>query len=278
MQEPLTKRDRRPRRWARRAIITVLALVSVWAFAAYVLLPLAWARHDRQPGLADKEMVTRTGDGIAGDPLNVGLVGTQRDVVLAMHAAGWFAADPITFRSSVDIVGSVILDRPYPQAPVSPLYLARRREQLAFELPVGRSADRRLHVRLWQVLQKAEEGRPLWLGSVTYDAGVGFSHYTGAVTHRIAPDVDRARDDLAGDLASAGMVAVTYELPGVGPTLFGRNGEGDPYHTDGDIRVAVLVPDGERRSAPPEALANPPLIDLRSAIWRAVGEALAPNP
>ncbi|NDV89491.1 hypothetical protein GTW51_22890 [Aurantimonas aggregata] len=277
MQGAPSSRKPKPRHWGRRIVIAILVLAIVWGLAAYVLLPLAWARHDRQPGLADKEMVTRTGDGIAGDPLNVGLVGAQRDVVLAMHAAGWFAADPITLRSSIDIVGSVVLDRPYPEAPVSPLYLDARREDLAFELPVGRSADRRLHVRLWQVLEKAEEGRPLWLGAVTYDAGVGISHYTGQVTHRIGPDVDKARDEFAADLAAAGMVAVTYELPGIGPTLFGRNGEGDPYHTDGDIRVSVLVPDGERRSARPEELANPPLIDLRSAIWRTVNDALAPD-
>lgn len=268
----------RRRRWGRRFALGFIGLGLVWGVVAYVLMPWAWERHDRQPALADRPMVTRTGDGIAGDPLNVGLVGTQRDIVLAMHAAGWFAADPITLRSSIDIVGSVLFDRPYPEAPVSPLYLEGRREDLAFELPVGQSADRRLHVRLWQVLQQAEEGRPLWLGAVTYDAGVGFSHYTGAVTHRIGPDVDKARDDFAADLASAGMVAVTYELPGVGPTLFGRNGEGDPYHTDGDIEVSVLVADGERRTAPPEAMANPPLIDLRSAVWRLVGGAIAPDP
>lgn len=273
---PVTRRGR-PRRRTRHIAAAVVGLGLVWGLAAYVLMPWAWARHDRQPALADRQMVTHTGDGIAGDPLNIGIVGSQRDVVLAMHAAGWFAADPITLRSSIDIVGSVLLDRPYPAAPVSPLYLDGRREDLAFELPVGRSADRRLHVRLWQVLQKAVEGRPLWLGAVTYDAGVGFSHYTGAVTHRIGPDVDKARDDFSGDLAAAGMVAVTYGLPGIGPTLFGRNGEGDPYHTDGDIKVSVLVADGERRTAPPEELANPPLIDLRSAIWRTVNDALAPE-
>ncbi len=271
-------RGRGARHWTRRIALAVLALVAAWAAAAYLLLPLVWERNDRQPGLANKPMVTLTGDGIPGDPINVGLVGTRRDVLLAMHEAGWFAADPITLRSSVDIVGSVVLDRPDPQAPVSPLFLEGRREDLAFELPVGRSADRRLHVRLWQVLQKAEEGRPLWLGSVTYDAGVGFSHYTGAVTHRIAPDVDVARADLAGDLAAAGMVAVTYRMPGAGPTLFGRNGEGDPYQTDGNILVSVLVEGGARRSAPPERLADPPLVDLQSRLWQVLGGAIAPDP
>jgi hypothetical protein len=39
-----------------------------------------------------------------------------------MHSAGWYPADPITLRTSIEIVGSVVLDRPYHDAPVSPLY------------------------------------------------------------------------------------------------------------------------------------------------------------
>lgn len=59
------------------------------------------------------------------------------------------SADPITLRSSLEISGSVLLDRPYPGAPVSPLYYDGRREELAFEKPVGNSADKRHHIRLW---------------------------------------------------------------------------------------------------------------------------------
>src|SRR4029079_17419852 len=100
---------------------------------------------------------TRTASGIPGDALNVGLVGSKEDVLTAMHAAGWFPADPITLRSSVEIVGSVILDRPYHDAPVSPLYYQGKKEQLAFEKPDGRSADRRHHVRLWQGVARGAE-------------------------------------------------------------------------------------------------------------------------
>ena len=39
------------------------------------------------------------------------------------------------------------------------------------------------------------------------------------------------------------MVQTTYNVSGVGPTLFGRNGEGDRYFTDGDIQICVLVPE-----------------------------------
>jgi hypothetical protein len=91
-------------------------------------------------------MVTRTSSSIPGDALNVGLVGSKEDVLRAMHAA--FPADPITLRSSIEIVGSVVLDRPYRDAPVSSLYYDGKKEQLAFEKPDGGSADKRHHVRL----------------------------------------------------------------------------------------------------------------------------------
>lgn len=96
-----------------------------------------------------------------------------------MHAAAWYPADPITLRSSVKIIGSVVLRRPYRGAPVSSLHYQGWRDDLAFEKPVGQSADRRHHVRFWEVLQQGEEGRPVWLGSATFDRDVGLSRYTG---------------------------------------------------------------------------------------------------
>ena len=108
---------------------------------------------------AGLDMVTHTREGIPGDPINVGLVGSQDDVLCAMHAAGWYPADPVTLRTSIAIVGSVLLDRPYRTAPVSPLFFQGRREELAFEKPIGNSADRRNHIRFWQVLQSGDEGR-----------------------------------------------------------------------------------------------------------------------
>jgi LssY C-terminus len=63
--------------------------------------------------------------------------GVNEDVLRAMHEAGWFPADPITLRTSIEIVGSVVLDRPYHDAPVSPLYYNGKTEQLAFEKPDG---------------------------------------------------------------------------------------------------------------------------------------------
>ena len=42
-------------------------------------------------------MVTRTGDGIPGDPINVGLVGSKEDVLCAMHAAACIWPIPLPF-------------------------------------------------------------------------------------------------------------------------------------------------------------------------------------
>jgi hypothetical protein len=184
-----------------------------------------------------------------------------------MHAAGWHPADALSLRTSLDIVGSVMFHRAYPTAPVSPLMYQGRREDLAFEKPVGSSAATRHHVRFWRVLDSGAEGRPVWLGSATFDRSVGLSHYTGEVTHHIAADIDAERDLLMADLVQAGMVEGIYQVTGVGPTLRARNGEGDVYFTDGEIHVAVLVSEGRPRTEPPRREIPPPMISLKDAIW-----------
>src|SRR5471032_2114593 len=136
----------------KRVLIAIAALAALYTILAYIILPALWTHHERQPRLADRPMLTATRQGIPGDPINFGFVGDREDIVRAMHEAGWFAANDVTLRSSVEIIGSVLLDRPSQSAPVSPLYYEGRSEELAFELPDGGSANRRHHVRLWRVL------------------------------------------------------------------------------------------------------------------------------
>ena len=209
-------------------------------------------------------MMTTTALGIAGDALNVGLEGSRDDILCAMRAAGWRPADPITFSSSVRIADSVLLRRAYPTAPVSDLYYDGRRQDLAFEKPAGISPKERHHVRFWLVLAKGDSGPPLWLGSATFDRSVGVSHYTGQVTHHIAPDIDAERDLLAHDLAAAGMVAAAYWVSGVGPTVFARNGGGDPYFTDGEIAVSRLSPGCQIVAGAPPTLAPPSAVAAKN--------------
>jgi hypothetical protein len=261
-----------------RLLFTAIAVVlGLWLLAAYILLPLTWRHYEHQKGLAGLAMITRTKDGIPGDPINVGLVGKREDVLCAMNAAAWYPADAITLRSSIEIVGSVLLDRPYRDAPVSNLYYQNKREDLAFEKPVGTSADRRHHVRFWKVLEHGAEGRAVWLGAVTFDRGVGLSHDEGKITHHIAPDVDAERDLFTDDLKAAKVVTTIYEVTGVGPTLNGRNGGGDPYYTDGEIKISVLVEGCNQRSVSVTVLDNPPIVDWKNEAWSVVEKLLLPG-
>src|ERR1700686_191356 len=124
----------RRRRW----LLIFGAMPIVYLLLAYLVLPALWTHHEHEPGLAALPMVTRTSAGIPGDALNVGLVGSKEDIARAMHVAEWFPADPTTLATSIDIVGSVVLDRPYHDAAVSPLYYQGKKQQLAFEKPDGR--------------------------------------------------------------------------------------------------------------------------------------------
>lgn len=268
----MTDKPAAPRSSSRlmRLLKAVVIAAAVYFVVAYLVMPRLWYHHEHQPGLATKPAITTTPSGIPGDPLNVGLVGEKTDVVLAMHAAGWSPADPITLKSSIEIAGSVVLDRPYRDAPVSNLIYDGRKQDLAFEKPIGGSADRRNHVRFWMVIDKGVEGKPVWLGSATLDQSVGLNDYTGQFTHHIAPDVDDERNRLIGDLVAAKVVTALYNVSGVGPTLNGRNGEGDRYYTDGEIHIAVLSPGAKPVSAPPEQMADSPIITLKNGVWETV--------
>ncbi|WP_331372407.1 LssY C-terminal domain-containing protein [Sinorhizobium chiapasense] len=229
------------RRTKQRTAATILiALLGAYLLAAYVVVPAIWTVHDEDRVFPPERMVTTTEQGIPGDPINVGLMGSKEQVIHAFAAAHWDPADAITLRSSVDIGLSVVLDRPDLDAPVSSLIFEGRKQDLAFEKPSGESADRRHHVRFWQTTKLGEDGKPLWLGSASYDRGVGFSHDTGQITHHIGPDLDAERDLLIGDLMKAGRLQSTYEIEGAGATKTGRNGGGDPYFTDGKVIVGVL--------------------------------------
>ncbi len=258
----------------RRFATIALVLLVAYGLLAYLILPSLWTHYEHQKGLANLPMVTRTAQGIPGDPMNVGLIGDISDVVCAMHQAGWYPADPITLKSSIEIVGSVLLDRPYRDAPVSNLYHQGRREDLAFELPIGGSADKRNHVRYWKVLDEGEEKRPVWLGAATEDRGIGVSHYTGAVTHHISPDLDAERGLLTTELENAGMVDAKYQVTGIGPTMNGRNGGGDPYYTDGEVWVLRLVEACRKRDGPAVTIPSPPATEIKDQIWHAIADAV----
>src|SRR3954468_6107181 len=176
-ESPATTREAesRVRRWTARGAKVLGILLVLWLLSAYVVLPALWRHYEHHPALASAPKTTLTSQGIPGDPLNVGMLGGEGDVVRSMLAADWSPADPITLRSSLRIAESVVFRRPDPNAPVSSLYLFGRRQDLAFEKPVGHDARRRHHVRFWKSPAAGRDGASLYVGSATFDVRVGFS-------------------------------------------------------------------------------------------------------
>src|SRR5262245_20897038 len=237
---PVTPPKRRSL-WRRLVGLVVGALVSYLA-VAYVVLPLVWKRYERRhPSLDDVPGITQTADGIPGDPINVALIGTKAQLIKVMLAAKWYPADPLSLSSSLEIAVDAVFKRPDPDAPVSNLYLFGRKEDLAFEQEVDDNPRHRHHVRFWQTDKVDPDGRPVWVGSAVYDQRVGLSRTTGQITHVTAADVDAERDFLFKCLERTGDLAERYVVEGFHKQLEGKNGGGDPWHTDGDLYVGVIA-------------------------------------
>jgi hypothetical protein len=218
------------------------ALVLAYFATTYLVIPLGWKRYtSRHPELEDIPRVAYTADGIPADPLNVELIGSENGLKRIMVNAHWYPADPLTLRSCLGIAEATVLKRPYDAAPVSSEYLFGRKEDLAFEKPVGDNPRQRHHVRYWRSPVADQQGRTVWMGSAVYDKSAGFSHTTGQFTHHTAPDVDTERDYLFHNLEETGGLSSVDVVDGFHKIMEGRNGEGDPWQTDGRLFVGVIA-------------------------------------
>ena len=239
----------RPRSGFRIALIaisTALTIAIAYTATAYEFVPSAWRFVERRhPALDSVGTRAFTSAGIPGDPLNISFVGTEAELHALMLGAGWFPADPITLKSSLRIAFASVARKPYPDAPVSDLFVNGKRQDLAFELAASNDPSTRHHVRFWLAEPRDALARAMWIGAATFDSNVGFSHRTGQVTHHIAPDIDWERDKLLEDLQRRGGLTVKW-IDGFQREREGRNGGGDRFFTDG--RLAII--EGNELSAP----------------------------
>lgn len=216
--------------------------IIVWFTIAYLVAPDIWKRHEgKHPALINAPIWTTTSAGIPGDPLNLFVVGSREQLTQGMLASGWFPADPVTIESSLRIAEDSALHRAYDDAPVSSLLLFGRKQDLAFEKPVGDDPDKRHHVRFWEAPAKDSEGRVAWWGAATFDKSEGLSHTTGEITHHIAPEIDAERDMILKDLSKNGAAKISYRSGFL--RVSGRNGGGDSWESDGRLGVAEMPSD-----------------------------------
>ncbi len=186
---------------------------------------------------------TRTSDGLLGDPVNLGLLGSEEQLHTAMLAAGWTRADDLSLASGRRIVTSTLLRRSYNEAPVSPLMLFGRNQDFAYQQEVKGNPAKRHHVRFW----RCPEGWLLpgghatdWLAAGTYDRAVGFSLFTLQITHKIDENTDIERDHIVATVQDADPAVAVTVLKDFATGYHSRNGGGDTIVTDGDLPIVDL--------------------------------------
>lgn len=257
------------RRWSEVLFLSVclaVLLVATVTFLTHVVAPRLLTHYEQFPALAGVPKRTSNAKGAAADPVNIAFVGTLAEITTALQQVHWARADAITRASDIAIAKSVIMNRPDSTAPVSPLFLFGRAQDVAFEQQVGSSARRRHHLRLWLLSGVSFDGRPVWIGDATFDLKAGLSHRGMHPTHHIAPDIDEERDTLESMLAQGGQLAATFRVTGMGVRLDDHNAEGDRFDTDGELRVMVLSPGNVSRPGPRDP-GVPPLVAAKDKLW-----------
>ncbi len=222
----------------------MLLILVFWVLVAYLALPRA---HRILTRIYVPDYFigrTRTADGLLGDPVNLALMGTAEQIHQSMTAAGWTRAHDLTQLTGWRIVTTTLTRRSYPEAPVSPLFLFRRRQDFAYQQEVAGSPSKRHHVRFW----KCPDGWLLpggvgvgWLAAGTYDRSVGLSLFTFQITHKISPDVDVERDHIVETLTASNPAVTVRVLPDFFTGYHSRNGGGDLIKTDGDLPVVDVA-------------------------------------
>jgi len=241
-------------RFTDRRLPAILALSLVYGLAAYVVLPRIVRMSLKILQRKSVPSFTVTSDGFPGDPVNLVLIGEFDRLRAAFLAAGWTEAEPLGLASSWRMVVAFVLDRPYPAAPFSTLFLFGRAQDIGFQKPIDMSPRKRHHVRFWSLSLKRDDeplnnpefwlnaDRPpiaepaLWVGAGTRDTGLSFTKFTFQFTHATDDDVNAERDFIVSELQRSGAIGdVIWRR--AGETLVARVNH---YVTDGDVAAAKL--------------------------------------
>ena len=231
------------------------ALMATYLIGAYIILPYAVRMGLKVLQRRHVPSFTVAADGLPADPVNLVLVGTLDQLRAAFTAIGWVEADKLNLASSWRMVKAFVLNRPYPTAPFSTLYLFGRGQDVGFQKAIGDSPRKRHHVRFWgRSLKHMEDvdtasfwlntdlppaGASVpWVGAGTKDTGFGLASMTFQITHATDTDTNAERDYIVDELRKAGVVSdLIWEK--TGDRIDGEHI--NRYITDGNVAVAELV-------------------------------------
>lgn len=241
-----------------------VALLIIYCLMAYLIIPALFrlyhflVDHDHIP------LYATYGDGWASDPVNIAII--AKDIThlkKTMESAGWYEADHHSLWNNIREAGSILFDLPYPNAPVSTLYLFNRKHDIAFEIPTtsSKSARTRHHVRFWclEPPQKDLHDRghfafwssklkkwlrrehKVWIGASTYDfKPLDIRWRTGSLTHGVRHNADEERDFIIQTLTDKNMIK-SIETSAAGEQFkFRGQSFRTVFTTDGSLKVVNI--------------------------------------
>ncbi|MDF2461222.1 MAG: hypothetical protein K0S68_625 [Candidatus Saccharibacteria bacterium] len=174
--------------------------------------------------------------GERAQPISFIYVGTEAEVSQAFYSAGWLGADPATPSNLLRAYRAAKADAPYPTAPFSPAFIGTNKHDLAFQMATSNNTiHERHHTRLWDSGAVTNDGRPIWVGTASYDDDIATLGRTRIPVHSIDPNIDEERQFIVGSLG------LPVEYVQIVEPQSGKNALGDDWYTDG-VAAVIEVP------------------------------------
>ena len=203
-------------------------------------LPSVVLGADLRKNIDDLPRRVHDAHGNMGDMVNFVIVGSQENVQAALSAADWHVADLDSKEAGLKAIMNTYEKKDYLEMPMSHLYLWDRMQDFGYEQAQAFSVvATRHHFRLWKA-PFTYNNETVWVGAATHDTGFEKDVRTGKLTHKIDPNVDDERENLASGLQKSGKTkSMTYYLP-PNPVQEAKNASGGSYHSDGKLLVVFL--------------------------------------
>ena len=190
---------------------------------------------------------TNKAGNVNGDPLNIVVVGRGIDALFTFIERGWRLDEPFDLHSTYRTIRAFLFGSEYFNAPVSPLYVFGRQQDVALQ-KARDTISQRNHLRLW-LAPFTIDGLQVWVGQISRDIGIKLTTQSWyGTTHLISPEVDQDRFYLIQDLILSGAVSRFGFVRGVGVSSMPDprvNLTGEPYLTDG-LRLVLFLNEPRR--------------------------------
>ncbi len=181
--------------------------------------------------------------GAVMDPINLILIGSDKDIKRTFKSAGWHGAHPANPFFLILAALSGPTNKTYTQGPFSPHYVNIGLQDMGFQkLTKKQNFSQRHHIRIWKSGIVLSEDKRVWIAAASYDEKLKIQIAPPFIHHEIDPNLDAERDFIAKDLGRLGatrLKSVSMSDP-IYAAVPAENATGAKYFTDGRAVVIEL--------------------------------------